>query len=348
MASYLNQPDSGGNCCDCPDRESPCDDCEASACPTYACALTVVLDGITFPCGCQDPSPLEGGFIQSTDVAVNGTYTPVGGSEIWVTFGAVARYHNQTYSNNDCSTLSTEIDRNQTIGVICDETDGNTTFTILVWDAGGNVESTFYATGVQLDVPTNNQIVCNQVITLPLDTPPHFFGGPGSVFGVAQGGTVTISAPRASVNYSYDITSPGFGVECGTEHFTDSGTIEDEGVFPWYPNTVPGSFFMQDPTIIGPCRTVTTPCRGPINCNGTDYYYHLEIAAFWDEGASCWKCDFTFRWYTDAICQDSLAFSIFLNEEQSCLTAHDIRGAGANTNVVDYGTYSADISASFV
>lgn len=32
MASYLNQPDSGGNCCACADRTGPCDDCGGGVC----------------------------------------------------------------------------------------------------------------------------------------------------------------------------------------------------------------------------------------------------------------------------------------------------------------------------
>ncbi len=32
MSSYLPQPDSGDNCCDCSSRTSPCDDCGGGAC----------------------------------------------------------------------------------------------------------------------------------------------------------------------------------------------------------------------------------------------------------------------------------------------------------------------------
>lgn len=42
MASYMPQPDSGDTCCDCPDRESPCDDCDAADCAECSlsrCAL---------------------------------------------------------------------------------------------------------------------------------------------------------------------------------------------------------------------------------------------------------------------------------------------------------------------
>src|SRR5216683_7856162 len=41
MASYMPQPDSGNNCCDCPVRTSPCDDCGGGACCNNgACSST--------------------------------------------------------------------------------------------------------------------------------------------------------------------------------------------------------------------------------------------------------------------------------------------------------------------
>ncbi len=40
MSGYMPQPDSGGNCCDCPSRSSPCDDCGGGACCTDGvCAI---------------------------------------------------------------------------------------------------------------------------------------------------------------------------------------------------------------------------------------------------------------------------------------------------------------------
>jgi hypothetical protein len=52
MASYMPQSTSGGDCCDCPERESPCDDCGGGACckgtwPVLVCSVESEADCIS-------------------------------------------------------------------------------------------------------------------------------------------------------------------------------------------------------------------------------------------------------------------------------------------------------------
>jgi hypothetical protein len=125
-----------------------------------------------------------------------------------------------------------------------------------------------------------------------------------------------------------------------TPHATDSGSITGANADCYLidPST--------DPTLIGPCYNTITPCRGPINCGGTNYYFNLEILPFWDSGALCWKCDFTFRYYSNSNCATTF-LTYFFTEEQSCNSQHDIRGAGTFVDLITYAGYSGNISVSW-
>lgn len=86
MASYMPQSDSGGNCCDCPDRTDPCDDCLG-------------------PCGCPGLVPYESGGICYSTLTIDGSLsgTDCGGGGLSNVVDCTLQFRTMTCYNEPCS-----------------------------------------------------------------------------------------------------------------------------------------------------------------------------------------------------------------------------------------------------
>ncbi len=157
----MPQPDSGDNCCDCPSRTSPCDDCTAATCPN-----NVTFNGLEFCCIENDcGNPLSGSTKYFEPPAINGVAVTVSDQSNLpdcpiFCFGDAP--------DTPALGVTTYVDQNCSL-VVFDGTTPFLTAVVLkkdgVWHIalfdGGFGTIFFYATTTSVSSPVANELSCN-------------------------------------------------------------------------------------------------------------------------------------------------------------------------------------------
>lgn len=114
MAGYIPQPDSSNTCCDCPERESPCDDCGGNVCdcPCSSVSIeihavaTITADGVPPPAG----TLLDMDDTQSHTFNINDDLDPE---------ACTAEYHLRFFCVDGCTDLPNQGCRSFDFGITC-------------------------------------------------------------------------------------------------------------------------------------------------------------------------------------------------------------------------------------
>ncbi len=193
----MPQPDSGDNCCDCPSRTSPCDDC-ISQCPR------VIFTGIGF-CICLEIQTFAHWYTFGSPETLNGVQYSTGPSFVCsdiyqgciAPLAATPSVHGIAYFATPCIPDNIDFEFDKIVGVLVANIAG--VYHLLAvtgaFDPFGPPELIFfYGTTTSLSIPAVNQVVCDGTgSTWDNALVNCFYGSPQTFIGAAVGGIATLS-----------------------------------------------------------------------------------------------------------------------------------------------------------